>query len=122
MTDMEWKSAEFWGLYGRVARIRSGPWAGGMLFAYPDSAPGWWTIVVDPSPTPCQSGELYIDDAEYLAKLEREGEFEWLPLNEEEWELEQKHFDWRKELSPETRTPSDLQRVTNRIRRWGRRS
>lgn len=105
---MEWKTAEFWGDRGRVAKIHAGPWAGRMLFAYPERVPGWWTIVVDPSPNPDVPGDLYIDDAEYLAELEQEGRFEWLPLDEEPWQLEIDHFDWRKDLrAPPVREPPE---------------
>lgn len=113
---MEWKTREFWGDRGRVARIHAGPWAGRMLFAYPESVPGWWTIVVDPGPNPNAPGDLYIDDAEYLAALEEKGHFEWLALGDEEWQLEKDHFDWRKELSPDTRTLTTAQKLLAQIR------
>ncbi|TFC63060.1 hypothetical protein [Cryobacterium sp. TMB1-7] len=114
---MRWKTAEFWGDYGRVAKIHAGPWAGRFLFAYPETVEGWWTIVVDPSFNSGAPGDLYIDDVNFLADLERDGEFEWLALGDAEKRFEQDHFGWRKELDPETRTLSGLQALRRKLGR-----
>lgn len=113
---VQWKTAEFWGDYGRVAKIHKGPWAGRFLFAYPDTVEGWWTIVVDPGFNPGTPGDLYIDDADFLADLERDGEFDWLPLGDAEKQIEQDHFDWRKELDPKTRSLTGFQARRRKLR------
>jgi len=120
VTIVEWKTVEFWGDRGRVAKIHSGPWAGRFLFAYPETVDGWWTLVVDPSFRRDAPGDLYIDDADYLVELESEGQFEWLPLGAEEAQTEREHFDWRKEFDPETRTLTGSQKVIRKLRRRNR--
>jgi hypothetical protein len=111
---MDWKTAAFWGESGRIAKIHAGKWAGRYVFAYPEERAGWWVIVVYFENAP---GDMYIDDAEYLLDLEREGQFEWLPLGEEESRIEREYFDWRKEFSYETRALTGFQSLIRKLRR-----
>lgn len=84
----------FWGGQGRLAWIRRGPYEGRLAFVYPDSAPEWWTLVIDPGPVEGVPGDLYIDDTEYLFLLFVQWQFEWID-KDDDVDLERERFGWR---------------------------
>lgn len=87
---------EFWGSQGRIGEITRGPLAGSILFAYPDSLVEWWTFVIDPSPTPGQPGDLYVQgNDEALRLLDNEWSVLWMSVDEEEAKIESQRFGWR---------------------------
>lgn len=92
---------EFWGSQGRVGRVGAGEWSGKWVFAYPDTLPGWWTVVVDPSPLPGVPGDIYLHGTEdVLDKFDREWAIEWMSSGPDEIEAERIHFGWRPLLGP----------------------
>lgn len=93
-------SLEFWGSQGRLGNIQSGPWAGSLLFAYPDTLPEWWTFVVDPSPYPGLPGDHYEVGTEKILEQFDEWKVEWIPRGPEESIVERERFGWRPLVGP----------------------
>ncbi len=85
----------FWGRQGRIGRVTSGPWAGRLLFVYPDTMIEWWTLVVDPPPVAGVPGDMYFKGNDEVASLLDEWGVEWLPRDSDEVELERARFGWR---------------------------
>ena len=80
-----------------MGTISRGEWAGRLIFAYPDTLPEWWTVIVEPPPTPGSPGDLYLHGTrEVLETFDKEWDVEWMPLGPEEAEIERTHFyAWR---------------------------
>jgi hypothetical protein len=87
----------FWGSQGRIGTIRLGEWAGRVIFAYPDTLPEWWTIIVDPPPHAGEPGDIYLHDTrEVIATFDHEWAVEWLTPGPEEAEIERTRlYGWR---------------------------
>lgn len=85
----------FWGDQGRVGVAAAGPWEGRYVFAYPDTSPEWWTVVVSPSPHTGIPGDEYFDGNNVLQELNDHWQIEWLPLDVAEAAIEREYFGWR---------------------------
>jgi hypothetical protein len=89
------RNSAFWGDQGRIGLIRSGEWAGRLLFVYPDTMQDWWTLVVDPSPSVGVAGDYYTPGTAYVLSLLEEWDVDWMPLDEDESVFERERFGWR---------------------------
>lgn len=98
MEDVAAADEDYWA-GGRLAHITQGPWAGRLLFLYPDSREPWWTYVVDPSPLTDASGDFYANERDLPARLTAEWGLRWIPRSPQERELESNRFDWRRSLT-----------------------
>ena len=85
----------FWGEHGRVGVAGAGPWAGRYVFAYPDTLPQWWTVVVDPSPMDGVPGDMYFEGNNVMVETDAEWQIDWLPPGNDEERAEREHFGWR---------------------------
>lgn len=86
------QTSGFWGSQGRVGRITSGELSGRSIFMYPDTLPGWWTMVIEPSPYPDRSGEDYTWGADQVDALIDPLGVEWMALDDGEREIERRVF------------------------------
>jgi hypothetical protein len=87
--------ASFWGDQGRIALVGSGRWAGRYALVYPDSRPGWWTVVVSPSEGDAAPNDLYVEGNDEVRRLLDELDVQWLEQDEAERAIESTHFGWR---------------------------
>lgn len=86
---------EFWGEAGRVGRIGAGAHTGAYIFAYPDTLPQWWTLVIEPSPYPDRPGEDYVFGDHVLSDIIDSLQVNWLEPGPSEVALEQSIFQRR---------------------------
>lgn len=84
----------FWGEQGRVASITEGEYAGRVMFMYPESPDGWWTVFVEPRPDDENAIDIYVCEPDLPVTLTAEWGLEWVPVGSDE-ELEREHFGWR---------------------------
>lgn len=89
--------------------IHEGPWAGRYIFAYADTQPEWWTIVISPPPQPGVPGDLYLDGNHELAKILVDWRVDWITPGPEETRIEREEFGWRPLLGPPSWLISETQ-------------
>jgi hypothetical protein len=106
----------FWEPAGRIGVITQGEYANRLILLYSEPTPGHWTEVVsslrDEGPL-----DAYILADEYAANVLEEYDVVWLARSNEEADLEDKVFGWRRSFKLPKETL--IQRLVKLSRRSG---